>query len=197
MLQKVETQKRKHSVHAYFRKYRKRSVPWTEEIGFLKTADRKSESRNNHQFAAVVQDLTIQWILPVWNLNFTGDGEEINESFWNRQSSQELFVRTIHKKLQVLWRIIMESSSSYTSSIRDKWHRWKSRSTSKRRDISRIIAISIEWKLVVGFHGMLLCGYLMWIASRLSDFTDLTTESLLHCTLSLTVSVSFCLQFGW
>ena len=29
----------------------------------MKTVEHKSESRNNHQFAAVVQDLTIQWIL--------------------------------------------------------------------------------------------------------------------------------------
>ena len=78
---KVETQKRKHSVHACFRKNRKRSIPWTEEIGDLKTVERKSESRNNHQFAAVVQDLSTQWILPVWNQNFSGDEEEIYESF--------------------------------------------------------------------------------------------------------------------
>ena len=62
---KVETQKWKRSIHTTFRKYRKRSFPRTEEIGDLTTAERKSESRNNHQFAAVVQDLTIQWILPV------------------------------------------------------------------------------------------------------------------------------------
>ena len=53
-----------------------RSIPRTEEIGDLTTVERKSESRNNNQqFAAVVQDLTTQWILLVWNQNFTGDGE--------------------------------------------------------------------------------------------------------------------------
>ena len=34
-------------------------------IGDMKTVEHKSESRNNHQFSAVVQDLTIQWISPV------------------------------------------------------------------------------------------------------------------------------------
>ena len=62
---KVEIQKRKHNILTHFRTDRKRSIPRTEEIGDLKTVERKSESRNNHQFAAVVQDLTIQWIPPV------------------------------------------------------------------------------------------------------------------------------------
>ena len=44
----VEMQKRKHSILTHFRKYRKRSVLPTEEIGDLKTVERKSESRNNH-----------------------------------------------------------------------------------------------------------------------------------------------------
>ena len=62
---KVGTQKWKHSTHTNLGKDRKRSIPRKEEIGDMKTVDRESESRNNHQFAAVVQDLTIQWILPV------------------------------------------------------------------------------------------------------------------------------------
>ena len=78
---KWRDKKRKHSIHAYFRKYRERSIPRTEEIGDLTTVEHKilnegCESRNNHQFADVVQGLTIQWILLVWKQNFTGDGEE-------------------------------------------------------------------------------------------------------------------------
>ena len=79
---KVATQRWKHSIHTHFRKYRKRSIPRTEETGDLTTVERKSESRNNNQqLAAVVQDLTTQWILPVWNQNFSGDGEEFYEGF--------------------------------------------------------------------------------------------------------------------
>ena len=83
---KVETQKRKHSVHAYFpddrncdtclrtkitrvlcRRRNEGSIPRAEKFGDLITADHKvlnegSESRNNHRYAVVVQDLATQWI---------------------------------------------------------------------------------------------------------------------------------------
>ena len=60
-------QKRKHSVHAYFRKNQKRSIPRAEKFGNLITADHKvlnegSESRNNHRYAVVLQDLGTYWI---------------------------------------------------------------------------------------------------------------------------------------
>ena len=63
---KVETQKRKHSVHAYFRKNQRRSILQTEKYGDLIKAEHKvlnegRESRNNHRHAAVVQDLATQW----------------------------------------------------------------------------------------------------------------------------------------
>ena len=59
---KVETHKWNQSIQTNFSKDRKRSILRTEEIGDLITVERKSESRNNHQFAAVVQDLYIRWI---------------------------------------------------------------------------------------------------------------------------------------
>ena len=81
---KVGTQKRKHSIHSPFRKYRncdrclrtkitrvrcgrrdEGSVPRAEKFADLITAEHKilnegSESRNNYRYAVVVQDLTIQ-----------------------------------------------------------------------------------------------------------------------------------------
>ena len=73
---KVETQKRKHSIHTHFRKKRNCEVclrtkmtraPCRRRNGGLITADHKvlnegSESRNNHRNAVVVQDLATQWI---------------------------------------------------------------------------------------------------------------------------------------
>ena len=83
---KVETQKRKHSIYTHFTKDRncdrclrtkitrfpcrrrdKGSIPRAEKFGDLKTADHKvlnegSESRNNHRYAVVVQDLATHWI---------------------------------------------------------------------------------------------------------------------------------------
>ena len=63
---KVDTQKRTHSVHAYFRKNQKRSILRTEKYGDLITAEHKvlnegRESRNNHLYAVVVQVLVTQW----------------------------------------------------------------------------------------------------------------------------------------
>ena len=43
-----------------------------------------------------------------------------------------------------------------TSSIRDKWHRWKSRTKSEGRYFSSIVAHRIGWKVVVWLHGLLL-----------------------------------------
>ena len=65
MLQKWRHQKRKHSVHAYFRKNQKRSILRTEKYGDLTTAEHKilsegRESRNNHRYAVVVQVLATQ-----------------------------------------------------------------------------------------------------------------------------------------
>ena len=62
----VETQKRKYSVHAYFRKNQERSILRTEKYGDLTTAEHKilsegRESRNNHRHAVVVQVLATQW----------------------------------------------------------------------------------------------------------------------------------------
>ena len=63
---KVETQNRKHNVHACIRKNRKRSILWSEKYGDLTTTEHKilnkrRESRNNHRYAVVVQVLATQW----------------------------------------------------------------------------------------------------------------------------------------
>ena len=84
---KVETQKRKHSVHAYFRRNQKRSILRSEKFGDLIKAEHNilnggREYPNNHLHAVVVQVLAIQWNLC---RNKTSQGTEkrrrrINES---------------------------------------------------------------------------------------------------------------------
>ena len=61
-------------------------MPKAEHFGDLITADHKvlsdeSESRNNHRYAVVVQDLATQWLqsYPCKIKNFSGDPEEPNE----------------------------------------------------------------------------------------------------------------------
>ena len=94
---KVEAQKRKHSVHAYFRKNQKRSILRSEKYGDLTTAEHKilnegRESRNNHRYAVVVQK-------SVSNQNFTRDGEEFTKADRNRRRRQKLSIRTIYQNL--------------------------------------------------------------------------------------------------
>ena len=78
----------------------------------------------------------------------------IHESFQSRHRSY-LYERCI-RLWQILWRSIIESSNFNTSSIRDKWHCWKSRSTCERRHFSSIATIRIGWKVVGWCYGMLL-----------------------------------------
>ena len=129
----------------------KGSIPRTEELGDLKTVERKSESRNNHQFAAVVQDLSGYY---PWKTKTSLETEKNLRQFV--EPSRKPKVIQTNDSLQILWIIIMESSSSYTSTIRDKRNCRTSCTLSKRRGISRIVAIWIGWKVMVRFHGMLL-----------------------------------------
>ena len=88
---------------------------------------------------------SIDTILSVQNQEFAGDGEESTKVSravtkvkisWHWQ-----FIRI----LPILWRIIMESSKVYTLSLRNKRNCRTSFSTSKRGNISCIIAIWIGW----------------------------------------------------
>ena len=86
-------------------------------------------------------------ILPMQNKNFTGDEKEftkVHRAVTKAESS--LYGHFIGTR-QVLWRFIVESSHFNTSSIRDEWYCWKSRS---------IATIGIGWKTVRWFSGMLL-----------------------------------------
>ena len=50
----------------------------------------------------------------------------------------------------------MESLNFYTLSIRDEWSCWKSCAQSQRRNFCGIVAGRLGWKMVGGFHGMVL-----------------------------------------
>ena len=65
-IRKVTHKKRMHCVHAFYHKNKKRSILRSEKYGDLTTAEHKilsegCESRNNHQYAVVVQVLATQW----------------------------------------------------------------------------------------------------------------------------------------
>ena len=115
---KVEKQKRKHSIYTRFSKdgncdiclrtkttrvpCRRRdegSIPRAEKFGDLITADHEgSESRNNHQYAVVVQDLTTQWIQSYRckTTNISADGKELTKvSRASRKAESHLYSQFI------------------------------------------------------------------------------------------------------
>ena len=76
----------------------------------------------------------------------------------------------------------MEPSIFNTSWIRDKWHCWKSRTKSERRNLSSIATIRIGWKVVSFFYGMLLLSakyprLLSWQTVKLLMKDDLENHS--------------------
>ena len=146
---KVETQKRKHSIHAYFRKNQKRSILRTEKYGDLITAEHKilsegCQSRNNHRYAAVVQVLATQWN-PCQTKTLLETDKNLRKFTETVEEAKSYSYRQFIRIWQVLWRIIIELSNNYTSSIRNKRNCRTSCTSNKRSDISRIFAIWIEW----------------------------------------------------
>ena len=77
------------------------AVPRAVNFGDLITADHKVlsdnyESRNNHRYAVVVQDLTTQWIQAYPCKNKTSqDPKEACKSSWNPRGNQKSFTLTI------------------------------------------------------------------------------------------------------
>ena len=120
---------------------------WAENFGDLITTDHKvlneeGVSRNNHRCTVVFQDLASQWIqfffLSVWSEDFTWDGEKFVKILGAVAQTESCMYRQLDWIRESMWRYVMESPHFNTSSIRDKWHRCKSRSTRKRRYFSSI-----------------------------------------------------------
>ena len=77
-------------------------VPRATNFGDLRTADHKvlsdnCESRNNHRYAVVVQDLATQWIqaYPCKKKKLHKKPREACKSFWNPRGNQKSFTLTI------------------------------------------------------------------------------------------------------
>ena len=113
----VATKSRKHSIHTHFPKDRNcdvclrtkmtrglcrgrtgEALPRAEKFGDLIKADHKvlseeSESRNNHRYAVVVQDLASQWIqsYPCKNEEFSGDGKSLRKFLEPSQKTKVIY----------------------------------------------------------------------------------------------------------
>ena len=137
------------------------AVPRAEKFGIFITADHKvlneeGESRNNHQYAVVVQDLATQRIQFYPWKNFSWDGKEFTKVSLAVRKAKSYSQRQFFGVWQILWRIFMESSNFHTSPFKNKWDCWASRTKSKRRTITCIAAVRIGWEMVVWSCGMLL-----------------------------------------
>ena len=137
-LQKWRYKKRKHSVHAYFRKKQKRSILWSEKYGLdLTTVESTKSSAKDVNLGTITDTLSWYECSPPSGIRVT---ETVAEA-----RSQKLLIRTIRIIWQALWRIIMVSSKNYTSSLGNERNCRTSCTSSKRRDIRCMIAIWIGW----------------------------------------------------
>ena len=118
--------KRTNITRAPCRRRNGEAVPRAENFGDLITADHKvlsdnCESRNNHRYAVVVQDLATQWIqaYPCKNKNFTRNPEKLAKvpgarpETWSHWHWQFLGIR------QSLWRSLLELLHVHTTQIGD------------------------------------------------------------------------------
>ena len=131
-------------------------VPRAEHFGDLITADHKilseeNESRNNHRFAVVVQDLATQWLQSyVWK----------TKTYQETQKSLMKFVEPTRKPKV----IHTDNSSEFGKSCQElSWnhcastpHRSEANGIAERRDICCGIAVRSGQRMVGGFHGVLL-----------------------------------------
>ena len=137
-------------------------LPESDHFGDLITADHKilseeSESRNNHRYAVVVQDVATQWLQSYPCKTKTS------------QETQKSFMKFLEptRKPKVIY---TDNSLEFGKACEDlSWnhctstpHRsetngWqKSSAQSERRDVCSIVAIRSGQRKVGGFHGMLL-----------------------------------------
>ena len=137
------------------------AVPRAENIGDLITADHKvlsenCESRNNHRYAVVVQDLATQWIQAYpCKTKTSQETQRSLQKFLEPDRKPKVIYTEFLGIRQSLWRSLLESLHVYTSQIRNKLDCWKSSAQIKGRHLCCIVAIGSEWKLVGRFCGML------------------------------------------
>ena len=128
------------------------AVPHAENFGDLIAADHKvlsevCESRNNHRYAIVLQDLATQWIQSYpCKTKTSQETQRSLQKFLEPDRNLKSFTQFLGI-WQSLWRFIMESSYFNTPSIWDKWDCWKSSAQSERRHLFSVVAIRSGWKV--------------------------------------------------
>ena len=108
--------------------------------------------------AVVVQDLATQWIQshPCKTKTSQETEKSLRKFLEPWRKPKVIYTDNSLEFGKSCEDLIMESSNFNTSSIRNKWHCWKSRTKSERRNFSSSATIRIGWKKVGWFFGMLL-----------------------------------------
>ena len=129
------------------RRRRGGAVPRAENFGDLITADHKvlsrgCESRNNHRYAVVVQDLATQLdpVVSVQNKNFSGNAETCKSS-WSQIGSLRSFTLTIPWNLAKPVKIFPGIIVRRHHTDQKQMGLLKGCAQSKRRHLCRIVAI--------------------------------------------------------
>ena len=123
------------------------AVPRAANFGDLMTADHKvlsdnCESRNNHRYAVVVQDLSTQWIqaYPCKN-KIHRKPREACKSSWNLRGNQKSFTLTILWNSAKIVKISLGIVARLYHTDRRLCYCRKSSAQSKRRYLCCIVAI--------------------------------------------------------
>ena len=101
---------------------------------------------------------SVDSILSVQHKDFTRDGEEFTKVPRAVAKTKSYLYGQFIGIWKIMWRSFLESLHFNTSSIRHKWYRWESCSTSERRNFSSIATTRIGWK--VAADSMECCCYL-------------------------------------
>ena len=99
-------------------------------------------------------------VLSLFNKNFTRDGKKFEKVSRTVRKAESHLHWQIIGIWQIMWRLLMESSNVYTSSIRDQRNCRRSITKSEGRNISRITAVRI---------GLDMVGLILWNAIAICD----------------------------
>ena len=138
-------------------------VPRAEHFGDLITADHKflsegCESRHNHRYAVVVQNLATQWVqaYPCKTKTSQETRKSSYRSSWSWQGNQKSFTLTILWNLARLARNYPGIIGRQHRTVRKLMGLLREQCAELRKDICGTVAIRSERRMVGGFHGMLL-----------------------------------------
>ena len=134
------------------------ALPRAEKFGDLITADHKvlneeCESRNNHRYAVVVQDLATQWNQSCLCKNKTSQETEKCLKKFLGPTRKPKVIYTLEFGNA---RLNMESLYVCTSPFRIEWDCWESGTEDKEGNLCCTVAVRLGREMVGAFHGMLL-----------------------------------------